>query len=196
MSLFMSFNTMGSNKIVHDIEAPFPYRQNFSLVLKLMHDINRFNGTINFSVLQHTLLGVHFLKQRIKKEDTRYPEQLKEWLFHDMHEIILNDIPSPVKKLVRALTKKSKSDLDQLEDLLKSEVDNAFNLKNKHEDVVKLIDTACYEVEAVYFMKTLDLPESTVVLSDDTRAEISRLMRLSFEELEREFLTYLALINL
>lgn len=196
MPLLMSFNTMGSNKIVHDIESPFPYRQNLSLVLKLMHDIKRFNGTANFSVLQHTLLGVHFLNQRIKKEDTRYPEQVKEWLFHDMHEVILNDIPSPVKKLIRTLTKKDKSDLDVLEDLLKSEVDNAFNLKNKHESTVKLIDTACYEVEATYFMKTLDLPDSIAILSDDTRTEISRIVRLSFEELEREFLTHLALINL
>lgn len=196
MSLFMSFSTMSSNKIVHDIESPFPYRQNLSLVLKLMHNINRFNGTINFSVLQHTLLGVHFLKQRIKKEDTRYPDQIKEWLFHDMHEIILNDIPSPVKKLIRTVTKKSKSDLDLLEDLLKNEVDSAFNLKNEHENIVKLVDTACYEAEAAYFMKSLDLPESTVILGDSVRVEISRLMRLSFEELEREFLTHLALINL
>lgn len=196
MALLMSFSTMGSNKIVHDIESPFPYRQNLSLVLKLMHDINRFNGTINFSVLQHTLLGVHFLKQRIKKEDTRYPDQIKEWLFHDMHEVILNDIPSPVKKLIRTVTKKSKSDLDLLEDLLKNEVDSAFNLKNEHENIVKLVDTACYEAEAAYFMKSLDLPESTVILGDSVRVEISRLMRLSFEELEREFLTHLALINL
>lgn len=196
MALHMSFNTMGSNKIVHDIESPFPYRQNLSLVLKLMHDLKRFNGTANFSVLQHTLLGVYLLPQLTEKESNHYPEHLKEWLFHDMHEIILNDIPSPVKQLIRNVTKKPKSDLDLLEDLLKNEVDNAFNLKNNHWQAIKLIDKTCYEAEAIYFMKTLDLPQSTRTLGDDIRAEISRIVRLSFEELEREFLTHLALINL
>lgn len=194
--LLMVFGTIYKEKIVHDINEPFPYRDNLPLALSLLNSIHRFNGSIHYSVLSHTLLGAFIIKELYDvNTDLKAKTILKEWLFHDMHEIILNDIPSPVKKLMRSMVSDENNAIDLLEAKLEKDVQEAFNLENKYHSNVKEIDNLCYEIEASFFDKQIH--ETTIVPEAlaKFKKELNRVNMLAPSDKEAEFMYTLALLG-
>lgn len=179
----VNLNGTQTEQIVHDITKPFNYEDNLDLVLELLHKINRFNGSIPFSVLQHTLLGVEILKRSYNK----VPKPLlKAWLLHDMHEIITNDIPSPVKAIIRQFG----DALDIVEDKLHNDVLDSFGVTNFPKKEVKEIDLHSYFLEAKYFKKEV---EEANVSMEFYGEHIWFLLNSSIEQLKYQFMRELAL---
>lgn len=81
-----------------DYAKPFSSRIELDDVLWSLANINRFNGHAGpYSVAQHTVLGARALEG---EKHTRHI--IREWVGHDLHEAMIGDWPSPLKRMMGA----------------------------------------------------------------------------------------------
>ena len=128
-----------------------------SLLLTRLMSVKRFAGATDWTVLQHTAMMAEMAKALGASEQ----ELLAIWV-HDLHEALIGDIPTPVKRLVGYEEFKKVEDALQVQMMFlilqaagstSRELGvHAEGLVQKHHDYVKALDKRAVLEEASRFL--------------------------------------------
>lgn len=107
-----------------DLAAFTPDQVNFQEVARCLSGIRRFNGSVPFSVAQHSLAVASLVS-----------DKARPWaLLHDAHEAYTGDIPGPVKAMIRSMGPEIGRDFDLMFNKLDYAICEAAGIVNSWAD--------------------------------------------------------------
>lgn len=132
-----------------DGRAPLAVSTN--MLLQALYNLNRFTGHTHdpYSVLQHSLNVAEYVK-----ESGGAPEVIRAALVHDLHEVLVGDVATPLKRHLRWLAgheNSAPSYYDIVEHRAKREIAARFDVPVEDHDLVLRADAYCLRVEALQF---------------------------------------------
>lgn len=108
-------------------------------------NIRRFNGHSSITLEKHSLHVYHILRKHLRCDDKRL---LRTGLMHDLHEVYVADMPSPMKAALRQGTPDGVSAYDRIEQGFMQVVADKFGLIYPHPEEIKIADMYALAMEA------------------------------------------------